>query len=204
MAKQIIVIPGSFNPFHAGHEFIGDTCRQFYESVEIYYEITDNNIDKGLISEVEIQKRIKAIEDKHWDTIRCPYPAFVDKADYYAKKFPWALNKKWYTPLLYQEFYFSFAVGMDTFARILDPKYTGSKAKLNEQLRHMLKLGVSFIVFKRGEQSFAALRKQYWEGNDPTDLDVIEFRTLFHELAIETPNISSTEIRERNAKNDVT
>lgn len=193
--RHYFVIPGSFNPFHEGHEFIGKYCRAFFDNPTIYYEITTNNVDKGFITDKEVNSRSAPILDRGWEVIYCPHAAFIDKARFYSKKFTNCLNKKWWTEIVYEEAYFHFAVGMDTFARILDPKYAGSKDKLNLQLREMLELGVSFLVFKRGEYSFGYHRKAYWDDNNPTNLDAREFRMLFNELNIETPNISSTELR---------
>lgn len=197
MGRNIVVVPGSFAPWHHGHEFIGNYCRENFNA-EVFYEITVNNIDKGLIDQTEVNKRLKAIDDKGWRAITCPYPSFLDKTKYYATIFPSAFYGDWYKLNTGTYDYFYFAIGMDTFARILDTKYTyGSKCILNFQFDQMIQAGVKFLIFDRGDISFADIIANYNREKFDSDIDLLR---LFHYLNVKTPNISSTELRSRDVR----
>lgn len=197
--RNIVVIPGSFNPFHAGHEFMGNYCREEFNA-EVFYEITVNNIDKGLIDRAEIDRRLKAIDDKGWRAITCPHPSFIVKTKYYARYFPSAFYGDWYKETVGIEDYFYFAVGMDTFTRILNPDYASGNEMLNHQLKQMIEAGVKFLIFDRNDISYNKVVQNYRSRFSWNNLTNSEFSRLFYYLGVKAPNISSTELRSRDVR----
>ena len=60
LPKEITVIPGSFNPLHAGHLAM---CKAAAPSGEVYYELSLNNVDKPSVKLDDLQRRIEAFRD---------------------------------------------------------------------------------------------------------------------------------------------
>lgn len=121
------LLPGAFNPLHAGHRSMkADAERRL--GCTLAYELTVTNADKPPLDFVEIEGRTQAIgmNDDLWLT---SLPLFTQKAE----AFPGA----------------TFVVGADTIERIAHSKYYGSSALRDAGLRRFHELDVDFLVYGR-------------------------------------------------------
>jgi hypothetical protein len=101
-----VIVSGSFNPLHHGHEALarraieeegGNSCGEYF------FEMSTINVDKGPLSYEEMEKRILYILDKG-------HPCMLTNAilfDAKAELFPNCI----------------FAIGFDTYVRVVNPKY---------------------------------------------------------------------------------
>ena len=61
--EQSVVLSGSFNPFHYGHQSLMDKAQDFLNLPYRVYELSVKNADKGKINSEEVVKRISSIPD---------------------------------------------------------------------------------------------------------------------------------------------
>ena len=189
----LLLLPGAFNPLHDGHhrmmahaEAKLGRAGAFELSIENpdkpmldYLSIRDRlaqfqlieNPDKPVLDYLSIRDRLAQFRHPVWLT---RLPRFLEKA----RHFPGA----------------TFALGTDTLMRIADPRYYGSARERDRQLAKMLDLGTRFLVFGRLiNGTFRCL------SDCPLPRPLCD-------ACIEVPqeqfrlDISSTELRERNAK----
>ena len=134
-----LVLPGSFNPLHAGHIAMLSYAEKVLGSQGVY-ELAIANVDKPPLDYSSVQERLSTFKDLAtlapvWLTT---LPTFVEKA----AAFPGA----------------TFAVGADTLIRIADPKYYGDEAHRDRALAELSRLGTRFLVFGRNhEDGFVTL-----------------------------------------------
>ncbi len=122
------VFPGAFHPLHAGHQKMADQARQLL-GVEVAYEISIQNVDKLPLDYLEMEQRVRQFPpgDAVWLTRAAQ---FVDKAEL----FPGA----------------TFVVGVDTIARIGQPRYYGNDSVAAEAaIARIAAAGCRFLVFGR-------------------------------------------------------
>ena len=93
------------------------------------YEIGVTNADKGMLSIDEIMRRLEQFSTPGTVCLLTKTPLFVDKT----RAAPGA----------------AFVVGADTAARLLDPKYAGSDAALDESLNEIRANACDFLVAGR-------------------------------------------------------
>lgn len=96
-----LLLPGSFNPLHKGHEGLLLAAERISGRSGIL-ELSVANVDKPPLSIVEVERRLLQIHGRYSVVLTCA-PTFAQKAEI----FPGA----W------------FALGFDTAARLLDPAY---------------------------------------------------------------------------------
>ena len=167
-AEGPLLFPGAFNPLHEGHREIASiAAAKAGRTVE--YEIAIQNVDKPPLDYVELQERLGQFAPSQpvWLT---RLPTFLAKA----RAFPGA----------------TFAVGVDTVARIADPRYYGGDTTACEAaMLELSELGSRFLVFGRlSGESFRTL----------SDLQLPQ---TLHQLCAEVPaaefraDISSTDLR---------
>ncbi len=164
-----VLLPGSFNPLHEGHARLAGVASRLV-GAPAAFELTVVNADKPPLAEEEVRRRLAAFAWRGpvWLTRA---PTFAEKA----KLFPGA----------------TFAVGVDTAARIVAPRfYQDSEAKRDEALAALRGHGCRFLVAGRmgAEGAFVEL----------AGVDVpAGARDLFEAIAGEVfrVDVSSTELR---------
>ncbi|MGI9324588.1 MAG: hypothetical protein ACR2PZ_05165 [Pseudomonadales bacterium] len=127
-----LLLPGSFNPLHAGHAAMLDHAEQVL-STPGAYELAIANVDKPIADYSTVRQRLKAFRSRKvtaplWLTT---LPTFVEKAHAFPRT--------------------TFAVGADTVIRVAEPKYYGSIHGRNEALKTFASLESSFLVFGRSQ-----------------------------------------------------
>jgi hypothetical protein len=123
-----LVLPGSFNPLHEGHWELARVAGSLVGK-EASFELSVLNADKPPLAAAEALRRLSAFAGRAplWLTRA---PTFAAKAEL----FPGAL----------------FVVGVDTAARIVDPRfYEHCTEKMTAALEHLHRCGCRFLVAGR-------------------------------------------------------
>jgi len=105
---KIIMLPGSFNPLHSGHKSALKSSISLLDSSVGIYEMCISNVDKPTMEKDEVLRRLKQFDAI--PVILTNAPRFKDKATLFPG--------------------ISFAIGIDTAVRLIDPKYTNGDEKL--------------------------------------------------------------------------
>jgi nicotinic acid mononucleotide adenylyltransferase len=166
------ILPGAFNPLHAGHRGLAQAASQLLRS-PIAFELSVANVDKPLLDITEVRRRALQFTGNTalWLT---QAPRFVDKADL----FPGA----------------TFVVGADTALRIVDPRYYADPAAMVTALRRIGERGCQFLVACRVDVAGICLQL--------ADIALPPaFRELFTAIPVHVfrLDISSTAIRRASA-----
>jgi nicotinic acid mononucleotide adenylyltransferase len=164
-----VLIPGSFNPFHAGHAAIGLYCKS-KDLIPVYEVSTINcDVNKPPISYLEVERRIGEIEKYGFLAVPSDKPYFTQK-----------VRKEYYINGELLDIS-TICIGADTWNRFVDPsKYFGNVALRNFALVQTMKQ-VDFLIMPRPNYKIVEVP------------DVQAFYTVatdFTEI-----NVSSTEIR---------
>ncbi|MDE2989550.1 MAG: hypothetical protein OXU21_00605 [Chloroflexota bacterium] len=122
-----IVLPGSFNPLHKGHAALLEAARRRTAGFAAY-EISITNVDKPPLAAAELDARLAQIRGRA-PVVLTRAPTFVEKA----RLLPGA----------------AFAVGADTAARILEPRYYADADGLAKALAELRELGARLHVAER-------------------------------------------------------
>ena len=127
----LVVYPGSFNPWHYGHERVYNIA-EMQTGITPVLEITISNVDKGMIDYITLEDRLKTIPES------IPYivteaPTFFQKMIYIYRSYPDVKG-------------IIFVVGTDTWNRIWLPLEIGTPEKIHEAFSEC---NVKFIVFPR-------------------------------------------------------
>ena len=122
------LLPGSFNPLHAGHVAMAHYAAQRL-GMPVEFELSTQNVDKPSLDFCELWQRRQSFSPKQtlWLTRA---PTFVEKA----RLFPGT----------------TFVVGADTISRIGQEKYYHHEPTLRDRaLQELHALGTRFLVFGR-------------------------------------------------------
>ena len=122
------VLPGSFNPLHAGHLGMARVAARILDT-PVAFELSVTNVDKPALGEAEVTRRLRQFEG--WHVVELTRaPTFREKA----RLFPGA----------------AFVVGVDTAERIAQPRYYGdSEAAMRAALDEIGARGCRFLVAGR-------------------------------------------------------
>ena len=116
------LLPGSFNPAHAGHAEMAEYVERSGVGV-CDYELSIRNADKPILDFITIEERLSSIKNRRvWLTNA---PTFAQKAEIFPNT--------------------TFVVGYDTMIRIVNPKY----GNLDEVYATFKAMGTRFVVFGR-------------------------------------------------------
>ena len=122
------VLPGSFNPFHKGHERLAEVASEILET-EVTLELSVTNVDKPPLGEAEVRRRVAPLSVR--------YPVMLTRAPRFyqkAKLFPGS----------------TFVIGRDTAVRLVDPKYYDeAESGVTGALADIKRLGCRFLVAGR-------------------------------------------------------
>jgi hypothetical protein len=97
------VLPGSFNPLHAGHRRLAAVVAEL-AGTEVAFELSIVNVDKPPLEEVEVLRRLRQFHGRG-RVVLTRAPRFIEKA----RLLPGV----------------TFAIGWDTAVRLVDPRYYG-------------------------------------------------------------------------------
>jgi nicotinic acid mononucleotide adenylyltransferase len=125
--RDLAIFPGSFNPIHHGHREIKELVEKNL-GFKVVYELSVKNIDKGEITDEELNKRIDLIGEQ---TMVTTAATFKDKIDLLGDKT-------------------TFIVGADTFYRIANLKYNTI-----QDIETWVEKEISFIVIPRYGRNWA-------------------------------------------------
>ena len=122
-----LIFPGSFNPFHSGHNSMSELAEK-KTGLGLAYEICIQNADKPPLSYHEIEKTINQFNHGH-EWVLTKAGKFTDKA----ALFPNSV----------------FIIGADTLTRILDEKFYLNRQDMLNQLDLFNSHNINFLVFGR-------------------------------------------------------
>ena len=123
-----IVLPGSFNPLHAGHLLLARVAEEIRQQ-PVAFEISVLNVDKPPLAAGDVRNRLAQFSWRaRVELTRAP--TFLEKS----RLFPGA----------------AFVIGADTAERLVAARYYGdSAARMEAALQEMTERGCSFLVAVR-------------------------------------------------------
>ena len=128
-ARTKAYFPGAFNPLHAGHRQMHALAQELLQC-EVQYELSVKNVDKLPLDYFDLNQRLNQFAPN--EVVLTNLPHFFNKAKH-----------------LSQNGGVSFVIGIDTFARIIQPQYYNTSECLDDVINFFLSSGTEFLVFGR-------------------------------------------------------
>jgi hypothetical protein len=124
----LLVLPGSFNPLHAGHMMLARVAEEFRQ-LPLAFEISVTNVDKPPLAGKTVRHRLAQFAWKSpVELTRAP--TFVEKSRLFPRT--------------------TFVIGADTAERLVAPKYYGDdEMRMHAALEEIADSGGSFLVAVR-------------------------------------------------------
>jgi nicotinic acid mononucleotide adenylyltransferase len=171
-ARPTALLPGAFNPIHAGHRGLAAVATELL-GLPVAYELSIANVDKPPLSADEVRRRLAQFAG-HGAVWLTQAPRFIQKA----ALFPGAV----------------FVIGADTAWRIVDPRYYDDELDMHATLTRLHEYGCRFLVACRLDAPGRCV--------ELTEVPVPrKFHALFEAIppARFRLDLSSTEIRQRHS-----
>lgn len=138
-ARTKAYFPGAFNPLHTGHRRMHALAQELLQC-EVQYELSVKNADKLPLDYFDLNHRLNQFAPD--EVVLTNLPHFFNKAKH--------LNTNGGV---------SFVVGIDTFTRIIQPKYYHTGEQLDDVINFFIASGTKFLVFGRSvENKFRTIK----------------------------------------------
>jgi hypothetical protein len=163
-----VVLPGSFNPLHHGHETLAQLVQDMRQA-PVSYEISVTNVDKPPLPAAEVRGRVAQFAWKAPVELTAA-PTFLEKS----RLFPGA----------------AFVIGVDTAERLVAPRYYGhDETRMHDALDTMGRAGHEFLVAARAADGALRTLRDVTLPRRYVD--------LFREIPGFRVDVSSTELRKQ-------
>lgn len=188
-----LVVPGSFNPPHAGHTALAKAAAESISNCSaVWFELSITNVDKPALEVEQIAHRLKhflSLQDEMpndfcWGILLTNAPLFKQKVELLA---PLQIGN---TSLLH------FSIGTDTLVRLIEPKYYNDSE--DEMLRVLTGMPCHFVVGGRLDQRKPS-ESVFLSGEEVIRHLPSALRSKFTILPDFRVDLSSTEIRQKMA-----
>jgi hypothetical protein len=175
-APPAALLSGSFNPLHAGHEYLAQAAAVVLDT-PVTFELPVLNADKPPLRYIELERRLDQFRGRY-PVVLTRAPLFVQKADL----FPGC----------------TFVIGYDTALRIIDPRYYDGEAGRDAAFARIAAQRCTFLVAGR-------VRDGIFRTLADIDMPPA-LRPLFRELPerLFRIDLSSTAIRNASAAHEIT